>query len=142
MGLGKYTQSGSFKQWLKCIYLAAAFIVVALLYYVVASILSSTVDPFIKLFSLLGMVFALGTVIWLLAFVFPKVFYMIFQMIGVNSSEEKESLPSQKGQIQNEPSKKAEAKEETKQASVSQPPQLEEESDSEKLRKEYKNRKL
>ena len=143
MGFGKYTNSSGFKQWLKCIYIAAAFIVIALLYYVTASILSSTVDPPIKVLSLLGMVFALGSVLWLLSFVFPKVFQVVFQWVGVTGSKDEESLHSQKGQVQVEAAKDAEAKEEIKQAPTNQEaPQPEEESDSEKLRREFRNRKL
>ncbi len=142
VGLGKNANSSGFKQWLKCMYIAAAFIVVALLYYVIASILSSTVDPLIKLLSLLGMVFALGSVLWLLAFVFPKAFQAVFQLMGVKGSKAEENLPIQKEPIQNEPAKKAQTKEELNQTPINQPPQTEEESEPEKLRREYKNRKL
>ncbi len=142
MGLGRYTNSSGFKQWLKCIYIAAAFIAVALLYYAIASILSSTFDPAIKLLSLLGMVFALGSAFWLLAFVFPKAFQVVFQLIGIKGSKAEENLPSQKEPIQNEPAKKAEAQEELNQTPINQPPQTEQETEAEKLRREFKNRKF
>jgi hypothetical protein len=140
---GKFTQSRSFKQWFKCIYIAAALIIAALLYYGVNSILTLTVDPLTKLLYLLGMVFALGSVIWLLAYVFPKVFHEVFGMIGVKGSESEGNLPSKKEKVPNEAAKNVKVKEENKKAPMNQEaPQPEEESDSEKLRNEFKNRKL
>jgi hypothetical protein len=140
---GKFTQSRSFKQWFKCVYIAVALIVAALLYYSVNSILTLTVDPLTKLLYLLGMVFALGSVIWLLAFVFPKVFHEVFGMIGVKGSEAEENLSTKDVPIKNENIKNERNKREIKQAPSNQEaPQPEEESDSEKLRNEFKNRKL
>lgn len=78
------------------------------------------------------MTFVLGSVIWFLAFISPKIFQVIFQMIGVKGSEADENLP-----IKNE-----NAKNQIKQAPSNQETVSEEQSDSEKLRNEFKNRKL
>lgn len=77
----------------------------------------------------LGMTFLLGSVIWLLAFISPEIFRVIFQIIGVKSKEADDNLPMKdKNQI--------------KQIALSQEAKSDEESESEKLRKEFKNRKL
>ena len=91
--LGKYAKSLNFKQWFKCVYIAAALIIIAFLYHVADSIITSAVDPvWLKSLYLLGMIFVLGSVIWFLAFVSPKLFQFVFQMVGVKGSEAEENV--------------------------------------------------
>ena len=142
--LGKYAKSLNFKQWFKCVYIAAALIIIAFLYHVADSIITSVVDPvWLKSLYLLGMIFVLGSVIWFLAFVSPKLFQFVFQMVGVKGSEAEENLSIEDVPIKNENIKNERIKREIKQAPSNQEmPKPEEESDSEKLRNEFKNRTL
>jgi hypothetical protein len=138
VNLGNYAKSGIFKQWLKGIYIAVALIIIAFLFHVADSIITSTVDPlWLKSLYLIGMTFVLGTIIWFLAFVPPKVFQVVFQMIGANDFVEEKSSK------ENVPFKKEIHKQGNKpNIGITQKTFQEEESESEKLRREFKNRKL
>lgn len=115
-------------------YIAVALIVVALLYHIADSIITSSVDLWLKVLYLAGMTLVIGSVIWVLAFVSPKFFQVVPQMIKANDQKEKDSV-NEESFVRIDNSGKKEQLCVTKVA-------IEEESESEKLLREFKNRRL
>ena len=115
-------------------YIAVALIVVAFLYHVADSIITSSIDLWLKVLYLAGMTLAIGSVIWVLAFVSPKFFQVFSQMVNSNDQKEKDAV-NEDSFVRIENSRK---KEQSSVAKVA----VEEESESEKLLREFKNRRL
>lgn len=116
-------------------FIAVALIIVALLYYVADSIITSTVDLWIKILYLIGLIFVIGFVIWAFTLLLPKLFQKVSQIIKADSLEAKETSLDKVVSVKSEHTKKQVP---IKQEAIS----VYEESESEKLLREFKNRRL
>lgn len=132
---GKNLHSDNLKQWLRSMFIAVALVIVVLLCYFAFSILISGIDIWMKVLFIIGLTLLLGSAIWALTFISPKVFEMISQSIKADEKEEKKSI-----QFRNDPSK-ADYSGRTQKFSNGNA-RIDEESESEKLRREFRNRKL
>ncbi len=127
--------SDNLKQWLRSVFIAVALIIVILLCYFAFTILISGIDLWIKVLFIVGLTLLLGSAIWALTFISPKVFEMISQSIKADEQEEEKSV-----KVRNDPST-VDYFGRTQEFS-SDNARIDEESESEKLRREFRNRKL
>lgn len=127
--------SDNLKQWLRSMFIAVALIIVILLCYFAFTILISGIDLWIKVLFIVGLTLLLGSAIWALTFISPKVFEMISQSIKADEQEKEKSV-----KVRNDPST-VDYFGRTQEFS-SDNARIDEESESEKLRREFRNRKL
>ncbi len=127
--------SDNLKQWLRSVFIAVALIIVILLCYFAFTILISGIDLWIKVLFIVGLTLLLGSAIWALTFISPKVFEMISQSIKADEQEKEKSV-----KVRNDPST-VDYFGRTQEFS-SDNARIDEESESEKLRREFRNRKL
>lgn len=116
-------------------FIAVALIIVILLCYFAFTILISGIDLWIKVLFIVGLTLLLGSAIWALTFISPKVFEMISQSIKADEQEKEKSV-----KVRNDPST-VDYFGRTQEFS-SDNARIDEESESEKLRREFRNRKL